>query len=138
MVDRERYMKHVVMNLNDPNEPIMFNHYVLGNYSSDSFFGNYSVEISSYAESNTQSEILHCTRIVEHRCNIPDVNNHDLVQYNIVCRDKLEVFSKYTNHTNLETKEILSPYIILKDILIFGLYFLMGQNLLKVQVLVAY
>jgi hypothetical protein len=83
-VDRERYMKHVVTDLNDPNEPVMFNHYVLGNYSCDSFFGNYSVEISSYVESNTQSEILHCTQIVEPHCNISDVNNHDLVQSNIV------------------------------------------------------
>jgi hypothetical protein len=60
-VDRERYMKHVVTKLNDSNEPIMFNHSILGNYSYDSFFGNHTTEISSHVESNTQFEILHCT-----------------------------------------------------------------------------
>jgi hypothetical protein len=69
-VDRERYMKHVVTDLNDPNEPVMFNHSILGNYSYDSFFGNHTTEISPHAESNTQSEILHCTQIVEPHCNI--------------------------------------------------------------------
>jgi hypothetical protein len=54
-------MKHVVIDLNDINEPMMFNHYVLGNYSRDSFFGNYYAGTSSYEESNTQYEILHCT-----------------------------------------------------------------------------
>jgi len=82
-------MKHVVMDLDDPNEPVMFNHYVLGNYSRDSFLGNYSANISSYVESNTQYEILHCTQIVEPHCNIEYKTNQDLVQSNIVFRDIL-------------------------------------------------
>jgi hypothetical protein len=88
-VDRELYMKHVVNDLYDPNEVVMFNHFFLINYSCDSFFGNYYVETSPYVESNTQSEILHRTQIVEPHYNITYVNSCDIVQYNIVFRDKL-------------------------------------------------
>ena len=34
-VDRERYMKYVVMELNGPSEPVMFTNSILGNYSFD-------------------------------------------------------------------------------------------------------
>jgi len=34
-VDRERYMKYVVTELNNPNEPVMFSKSILGNYSFD-------------------------------------------------------------------------------------------------------
>jgi hypothetical protein len=54
-------MKHVVTDLNDPNEPIIFNHFILGNYSYDSIFGNHTAEISSHAESFARYEILHYT-----------------------------------------------------------------------------
>jgi hypothetical protein len=43
--------------------------------------------------------------IVEPHCNIEYTTNHDLVQSNIVFRDRLEIFSNYTNHTNRERKE---------------------------------
>jgi hypothetical protein len=42
IIDRERYMKHMVIDLNDPNEPVMFNHSILGNYSYDTFLGKYT------------------------------------------------------------------------------------------------
>ena len=31
-IDRERYMKHTVTDPNDTNEPVMFNHSILGNF----------------------------------------------------------------------------------------------------------
>jgi len=62
-------MKHVFTHLNYPNEPVMFNNSFLENYSYDTFFGNYTVEISPFAESDAQYGILHCTQIVE-----PDSN----------------------------------------------------------------
>jgi hypothetical protein len=40
-VDKEGYMKHVITDLNDLNEPIMFNISILGNYSYETFFGNF-------------------------------------------------------------------------------------------------
>jgi hypothetical protein len=52
-IDREIYMKHVVIDLNDPNEAVMFNNSILGNHSYDIFFGNYSTETSFFVESNT-------------------------------------------------------------------------------------
>ena len=38
-VDRERYMKHRVTNLNNTNESVMFNHSILGNFYFETFFG---------------------------------------------------------------------------------------------------
>ena len=46
-------MKHVVTDLNDPNELVMFNNSILGNYSYETFFGDFTVEPSSLAESDT-------------------------------------------------------------------------------------
>jgi len=94
-------MKHAVTDLNDPNEPVMFNNSILGNYSYDTFFGNYTYETSSFTESNTQSEILHCTQIVESNSNIVyHTNITSSVQSNIIPEDILEVFINSTNPTN--------------------------------------
>jgi hypothetical protein len=117
-------MKHVVIDLNDPNELVMFNHSILGNYSCDSFFGNYLAEISPHVESNTQYEILHCTQIVEPHCNISNRTNHDFVQSNIISRDRLEVFANYTNHTNSENKEnVESIHCLKRDPNMWTLFF---------------
>ena len=51
-VDRERYMKHIVTDLNDPNEPVMFSHSILGNFCFETFFGELEVETSTCADSN--------------------------------------------------------------------------------------
>jgi hypothetical protein len=83
-------MNYVVTDVNDPNEPIILNHSILGNYSYDTFFGNHTVEIYSYEESNTQYEIIHCTYIVEPHSNIVDrINNNPNLDPNIVSMDKL-------------------------------------------------
>jgi hypothetical protein len=66
-------MKHVVIDLNDPNDSIIFNPSILGNYIYDSFFGNHTAEISPHAESFTQFEILHYTQIVKLSCDIVDI-----------------------------------------------------------------
>jgi hypothetical protein len=63
-------MKLVVIYLNDSNELVMFNHSILGNYSSNNFFGYFTLEIPLHAESNTQYEILHLPQIVDPYCNI--------------------------------------------------------------------
>jgi hypothetical protein len=79
----------------------MFNNSILGNYSYDTFFGNYTSETSSFVESNTQSEILHCTQIVEPNCNIVDQTNiTSSVQSNIIPEDRLEMLINSTNPTN--------------------------------------
>ena len=38
-IDCERYMKHTVTDLNDPNEPMMFSNSILGNFFFETFFG---------------------------------------------------------------------------------------------------
>jgi hypothetical protein len=131
-IDRERYMKHVVIDLNDPNEPVMFNHSILGNYSFETFFGNFTTEPSTLVESNAKSEILHCTQIIESSCDIADqTNNPPDVQTNVVFRDKLE---KCTDSTNLlKTKKSENSKIPVeikkkKVILICGRYSSMDQN----------
>jgi hypothetical protein len=52
-------MKHVFIDLNDLNEPMMFHHSIIGNYSFEMFFGNFSAEPSTLVESDKKSEILH-------------------------------------------------------------------------------
>jgi len=83
-------MKHVAIDLNDPNEPVMFNNSILGNYSYETFFGNFTAEPSSLVESESQSKILHCTQIVEPNCNMIDQTNNPYdLQPNIVSRYRL-------------------------------------------------
>lgn len=48
-VDRERYKKYVVMELNGPNEPVMFTNSILGSYSfnaynTETYFGEFHAE----------------------------------------------------------------------------------------------
>lgn len=38
-VEHEHYMKHMVTDLNDTNEPVMFSNSMLGNFCFDTFFG---------------------------------------------------------------------------------------------------
>jgi len=38
-------MKYVVTELNDANEPVMFNNEILGNYCLDTFFGEFTAEV---------------------------------------------------------------------------------------------
>jgi len=105
-VEKKRYVKHVVTYLNDSNETIMFNHSTLGNYNYDSFFGNKTAEISSYAESSTQHEVLHYTQIVDFNCDIVyRIDTNFCVQPNIVSRDKLYVYINSTNQKGSENKE---------------------------------
>jgi hypothetical protein len=98
-INGERYMKHVVIDFNDMNELIMFNHSILRNYSYETFFGNFIYEPLSLMEFDTKYETLHCTQIIEPSFNIVDqTNNPPDVQTNIVYRDKLE---KCTESINL-------------------------------------
>jgi hypothetical protein len=84
----------------------MFNNSILGNYSYETFFGNFTFETSSLAESNTQFGILHCTQIVEPNCNIVDhINSPSDVQPNIVSKDRLEMLVNSTNPTKTKKSE---------------------------------
>ena len=69
-VDHERYMKHTVTELNDPNELVMFSNSILGNFYFETFFGELKAETSKYTDSNEKSKLLNTTHIVELHCNI--------------------------------------------------------------------
>lgn len=61
--DRERYMKYVVAELNEPNEPIMFTNSILGNHSFDVYametcFGEFHAETIEETAINTWLEAL--------------------------------------------------------------------------------
>jgi hypothetical protein len=45
-IDRERYLKHTVTDLETPNEPSSTDFPILGNYSCDSYFGNFAPLLS--------------------------------------------------------------------------------------------
>jgi hypothetical protein len=63
-INRERYLKYIVIDLNDPNEPFLSNEIVLENQGINTFFGNFAAEISSVTDSNQQSEISVCTQVM--------------------------------------------------------------------------
>jgi hypothetical protein len=74
-VDQENYMKHMVIDLNDPNEMVMFSRYILDNLSFDTFFEGLEDELSHTANLDKQSELLHSNQIVELNCTLLDHNN---------------------------------------------------------------
>jgi len=41
-INRENYLKHIVIDLEEPNEPSSFEFPMLGNYSLDSYFENFT------------------------------------------------------------------------------------------------
>ena len=63
-------MKHTVIDLNDPNEPVMFSNSILGNFWFETFFGELEAETSQCTDSNEQFELLHNTQIAEPHYNI--------------------------------------------------------------------
>lgn len=89
-VDRKRYMKYVVTELNGPIEPIMFTNSILGNYSfhvcnTKTCFGDFHVETVEETLTHTQLEIpsynptddLSCI-IVDDRTNFLDSSSIDV------------------------------------------------------------
>lgn len=71
-VECEHYMKHMVTDLNDTNEPVMFSNFILGNFYFDRFFGELEAELSPLTNSEKKSELLHTTQIAEPHCTIVD------------------------------------------------------------------
>jgi hypothetical protein len=47
-VNREKYMKHNVTDLDGENEHVDFANSIVGNYSIDSYFGNFNVQVSPF------------------------------------------------------------------------------------------
>lgn len=72
-IDREKHMTHTVTEFEQENQPIAFNNNILGNYSSKSFFGNFTAQPSPFSVNNftsqienfSQTDTLKCVKIVE-------------------------------------------------------------------------
>ena len=62
----------MVIDLNDPNELVMFSKSILINFFFDMFFGELETKLSPLSYLDKQSEILHLNQIAEHNCTIVD------------------------------------------------------------------
>jgi hypothetical protein len=56
-VKREKHMKHNVTDLDRENEPMDFANIIVGNYSIDSYFGNFNAQASPFQPMDHSSEI---------------------------------------------------------------------------------
>lgn len=70
-------MKHIVTDLNDLNESVMFSTSILGNFCFEIFFGELNVELSPNRNSYMQSKLLHSTQIVEPHNTLVDIRSTD-------------------------------------------------------------
>jgi len=57
LVNREKHMKHNVTDLDRENEPMDFANIIVGNYSIDSYFGNFNAQASPFQPMDHSSEI---------------------------------------------------------------------------------
>jgi hypothetical protein len=57
MIDRERYLKHIVIDLESLNEPSSTDFPVLGNYSCNSDFGKFDVPLTQNSEMTFQENV---------------------------------------------------------------------------------
>jgi hypothetical protein len=70
-------MKHNVTDLDGENEPVDFANSIVGNYSIDSFFGNFNAQISPFQptvknseiEKISQTDFSHCINFVDNSVN---------------------------------------------------------------------
>ena len=67
-IDREKHMTHIVTDFEQENQPIAFNNNILGNYSSESFFGNFIAQPSPFSVNNFTSQIENYSQTDRSRC----------------------------------------------------------------------
>ena len=67
-IDQEKHMTHTVTKFEQENQPIAFNNNILGNYSSESFFGNSTAQPSPFPVSNFTSHIENFSQTDRSRC----------------------------------------------------------------------
>ena len=68
MIDREKHMTHTVTEFEQENQPIAFNNNILGNYSSESFFGNFVAQPSPFSVNHVSSQIENFSQTDRSRC----------------------------------------------------------------------
>jgi hypothetical protein len=93
-VELENYMKHMVTDLNDPNEMVMFSRAVLGNFSFDSFFEELETKLSHTMNLDKQSELLHSNHIAKVIYTLVDLSKYALIGSSYYAL----INSSFTNH----------------------------------------
>ena len=67
-IDREKHMTHTVTEFEQENQPVAFNNNILGNYSSESFFGNFVAQPSPFSVNHFTSQIENFSQTDKSRC----------------------------------------------------------------------
>jgi hypothetical protein len=77
---KKKHMKYIVIELNHPNELVVFSNSTLGNYCFDTFFGEFNAETCNAVQSYVQSEVLHYTQALELNYTIVEYNKTNFVE----------------------------------------------------------
>jgi len=67
-VERERHQKYIVTELEGENEPVAYNNNIIGNYSVDSFLGNFNAHTSPYLEHSVLSQVENFSQTDSSKC----------------------------------------------------------------------
>ena len=67
-VERELHQKYIVTDLEGENEAIAYNSNIIGNYSVDSFLGNFNAHISPYLENSVVSQVENFSQTDDSKC----------------------------------------------------------------------
>jgi hypothetical protein len=107
-IDRERYLKHTVTDLETLNEPSSTDFPVLGNYSCDSYFGNFS-PLSSDVPLTQNSEMIfqeNCPTTAEETlfCQEPvlEITEQKEERRKVNRKKKLIIFHKFGPYTLMD------------------------------------
>ena len=81
-ISRERHLRKTVIELHDPNEPVLFYNSKMGNYMYEIDFGNFKFEKFHFFYKRQQSKILNVVHIQHDSLSknvVDNVDNHDHV-----------------------------------------------------------
>jgi len=67
-VERERHQKYIVIELEGENELVAYNNTIIGNYSVDSFLGNFNAHTSPYLEHSVLSQVENFSQTNSSKC----------------------------------------------------------------------
>lgn len=67
-VDHENHLKYIVTELEGENEPVAYNNNIIGNYSVESFLGNFNAKTSPFLENYVTSQIENYSQTNSFKC----------------------------------------------------------------------
>ena len=71
-------MKHMVIDLNNVNESVMFSNSIIRNFFFYTFIGELEADISPFIDSNMKCELLHSTQIAKGNYTLVDSSSTNL------------------------------------------------------------